>query len=150
MDNNAYSRKRSTRAQDTEACQLEPFHPLVRSGNGTDWGYKSKRAAQIAGQHIIIDQQEQRCRQGCEEQRCRRVEFCQYRDQECCPKHCNNMLGTNTCGTPPCQPLIRFDHFTWGNMLAVAVKLPCEIQSHASPFACHAQQHSHAGLVIGT
>ena len=103
---------------------------LARGGDGGDRGDEPERRPQVARQHVLVDEQEQRGRHRGEEQRRRRVEMRQDRHQERRAEHGDDVLGADADGTGPGQSLIGLHDLAGRERLAVAMQFPCEQVSH--------------------
>ena len=89
-------------------------------------GAMKPKDEQVARQHVLVDQQEQRGRHGREEQGGGWVETGQNRHQERGAEHGDDVLRADFRGARPGQPLVRFDDLAGLQRFAVAVELPRE------------------------
>ncbi len=123
MHQDADQRQQQTGDHDAEGRDGDA---LVRGGDRRDRGDESEGGSQIARQHVLVDQQEQRGRHGREEQGGGRVETGQNRHQERGAEHGDDMLRTDFRGARPGQALVGFDDLAGLQRFAVAVELPRE------------------------
>ena len=122
MDEHTDQGQQDAGDHDAEGCDGEA---LVGAGDGRDRAMKPKDE-QVARQHVLVDQQEQRGRHGREEQGGGRVETGQNRHQERGAEHGDDVLRADFRGARPGQPLVRFDDLAGLQRFAVAVELPRE------------------------
>lgn len=123
MDEHTDQGQQDAGDHDAEGCDGEA---LVGAGDGRDRGDEAEGRAQVARQHVLVDQQEQRGRHGREEQGGGWVETGQNRHQERGAEHGDDVLRADFRGARPGQPLVRFDDLAGLQRFAVAVELPRE------------------------
>ena len=128
MDEHADQGQQDAGDHDAEGRDSEA---LVGAGHGGDRRDEAEGRTQVARQHVLVDQQEQRGRHGREEQGGGRVETGQNRHQERGAEHGDDMLCADFGGARPSQALVRLNDFARLQRLAVTVDLPREQIGHA-------------------
>ena len=127
MDEHADQGQQDAGDHDAEGRDSEA---LVGAGHGGDRRDETEGRAQVARQHVLVDQQEQCGRHGRKEQSGGRVETGQNRHEERGTEHGDDMLCANFGGARPSQALVRLNDFARLQRLAITVDLPREQIGH--------------------
>ena len=141
MHEHADQSQQDTGAHDAEAGDRDA---LVGGGDCGDRGDEAEGRAQIAWQHVLVDEQEQCGGHGGEEQGGGRIKARENRHQEGGAEHSDDVLRTDAGGAGPSQALVRLDHLAGPQRLAVAMQLPLEdIGHYYSPRSRRQARHTH-------